>query len=470
MAVVCIIYRRRVHVWALIAGVVIFVLLYVPFIMYESGVAWVDLMAARDAVGQASSFSPASLLLSLDLLRARGLAGPTDRVGQFDRLATVLFVLSLGYALWWSLRVSATYCGDSDASRKLTGLCILALWLVVPVLVYLRSAHYLQVYYLIGQLPVHFVLIGFSLDGAQSAAQRVASRLPRMAWRRAISALSRVALPLPLLALTVWQGLFSLQFQDRRFEAESGPAQVWQIRDVIAKSRDVLASQPECHLVALSEGHSVGLSSLSLLREFISRERVLLADGRLALPVAAPCAVYLDAQPGSVASDWLVEVATPLPTVAIRAQGKMWRFFELAPQDRVRVSGALGGSHSTVTWENGLSLTGYDRGQIAAGTTLPLTLTWLFEGPAPKEVYHFGTYLLTPDSRVVAQSDGPGFDSIQWRRGDRFITWFDIALPEDLPSGKYEIGVTLYSWPAVRPAALASGETPAIMESLRLAE
>jgi hypothetical protein len=74
--------------------------------------------------------------------------------------------------------------------------------------------------------------------------------------------------------------------------------------------------------------------------------------------------------------------------------------------------------------------------------------------------------LLTADNQVVVQHDGPGFDSIQWREGDRFITWFELPVAADLPPGDYRLAVALYTWPDLLRINLLSGENTAFLEQI----
>ena len=55
------------------------------------------------------------------------------------------------------------------------------------------------------------------------------------------------------------------------------------------------------------------------------------------------------------------------------------------------------------------------------------------------------------------RDDGPGFDSVQWRAGDRFLTFHRLPLPADLPAGTYRTAVALYTWPGLVRAELAGG-------------
>lgn len=470
MGLTCVLFWRKLKIWPLVVGGVLFVLSYVPYVLYESNVGWQDVKAALESTRQSAPLTIASLLVSIDLLHAKGLFASAACVGQFDGLVTALLALSLIYALWAGTRAFLRRHHDPEAKRAAAAMGILLLWFTLPILLYLRSSHYLQIYYLISQVPAHFLLMGVSLDGAQRALERLAGRVPRGAAQRVLRIAARVVLPLPLLTLLAWQTWFNLAFQNRRFASTEGPTQVRHVRAAIKTSRELLSERPECTLVAISKGHLLEVSELSVLREFVSQERVLLSDGRLAISVPGPCAAYLDGLPGSRASSWLGAQAVPLPGAKIPVRGEIWQFYDLPAAGRESLLEGAGSQTQIAAWTNGVALMHYERGPIRPGATLPLTLTWSVEASPAQVIYHFGTYLLTTDDQVVAQSDGPGFDSIQWRAGDAFITWFDIPVPQDLPPGRYRIGVALYSWPALERVDLTAGRNTAFLEQLQVSE
>jgi hypothetical protein len=469
MGLICAIFWRKLRVWPLVAGGAIFVLSYVPFLLYESGVGWTDVKALLDLAGEPAPLSPAAILLSFDLLRAQGLFRAAKYVVQFDTLATVLLALSLAYAVGACGRALVRRRGSQETAQRATGLTILLLWFFAPILFYLRSAHYLQIYYLIGQWPAHFILIGICMAGLQRVIERLTQNARRKVARRVLQLATWVVL-LPLLALVGWQAWFNLQVQDHRLDAHNGSPQIRHVRTAIRTSRQLLAERPECDLVVVAKGHHLEASELSLLRGFVSWERVLLTDGDLAVPVPAPCAVYLDALPGSQTSAWLEAVAAPLSEDTIEVLGERWRFYDLPEGARAHVVEGFFPQEPLATWANGVALARYERGPVRPGTVLRLAIAWSVETQPPEVVYHFGTYLLTLDNQLIAQSDGPGFDSIQWREGDSFITWFDIAVPLDLPPGDYQIAVALYTWPGLERIDLTAGANTAFLEQVRVEE
>ncbi len=464
----CLLFRRRVRTWPLLVGGLVFVVIQLPFLLYHWGAGGSDLLGMLEVAQQPVPLSPAALLVSFDLVRAQGLLSSVRHVPTFDTLASAVLALSLIHGVWSGARAFARRHRDPGAARKLSAMTILVLWFALPVLFYLRSPHYLQTHYLIGQLPAHFLLIGSAAASLGHVLERSASRIHRGAagyptrlalWSLALS---------PLLVLFGWQFGFNLTFQDHRYHASSGPAQIRHVREAIGSSRRLLAEHPACHLVALAPGHSVEISELSLLREFLAEDRVVLADGHLSVPIPWPCAIYLDAQGASAASMWLRDSAETLPTESVRVLGDNWQFYRLSSPVAPEESCKATPDSPCFEWANRVMLTGYERGELGPGTTLPLTLTWTVTDPVPDVLYHFGTYLLTIDDQLMAQSDGPGFDSIQWRRGDSFITWFEIPVPATLDSGRYQVGVALYTWPDVERIPLKDGGNTAFLEEVEI--
>jgi len=465
MGLVFLLFWRKLRLWPVLAGGGLFVLLYVPYLLYERGAGWADLRAMVGLAGSPAPFSTASVLVSMDLLHGRGVFDSASYLAQFDGLATALMVLSLVYGLWAGTRAFAQRRRDPRADREASGLAIMGFWFAVPILFYLRSSHYLQIFYLIGQVPVHFMLMGVCLDGLQRFVEQRATRAHGRVARRALRVVAGAVLPLPLLALVAWQGALSVQFQDARAQARES-TQVRHVRAAIQTARHLLAEPPACELVIVSEGHSLERSDLAPLREFTVPERVLLADGRLAVPVPAPCAVYLDALPGSRASGWLASTASLLPGAGVLVGGETWQFYEFPVDKRADLAEERASQSPLAAWVNGAALVAYARGPLLPGAALPLTLTWSVESEPPPALFHVGTYLLSPDGQVAAQSDGPGFDSIQWRAGDRFVTWFDIPVPPDLKPGTYQVAVAFYTWPGLERVELATGGNTAFLEQV----
>jgi len=469
-------YRRRVQWHHIAAGVAIFALLYLPYLLYQLGTGWADLAAMRAVAGQASTWSSAAVRLSLDLIRAQGLFRAAPGVRLFDMLAAALFLGALAIVVrevaggGWRLKIADGNTDNGLSPRAVTrhsplatrhALLVILLWFALPLLFYLRSGVYLQNYYLVGQWPAHFVILGVALDTLQRAAGRRASaaaisgRSP--AWRAA-----PWLLPVPLLALVAFQIFFSLRYQDARTAGDGPPLQVRHARALLVQAGRLLKARPDCALAGLGHGAQVETSDLALLVEFTAPSRVLLADADLALPQPSPCAVYLDSRPGTPASYALASQAAPIPGAAVTVKDGTWRFYQWDAPPLASIAAAP-------RWDAGLALVGLFGGEPAPGAELTQVLTWQVVSDPPA-VYHFGAYVLDEAGNVVAQHDGPGFDSAQWRIGDRFVTFHPLSLPADLPPGRYRTAVALYSWPDIVRAPLATGETTAYLSEFVIGE
>ena len=429
-------HRRRVRPAHLLAAMAVFAALFVPYLLYQVGTGWADLATIRATAGQEATFSSAAVRLSLDLLRAQGLYRAVPGVAAFDVLAVALLAAAMAIVIGQGGRGARAQGREERFSPAL----LLFLWFLAPVLFYSRSGVYLQNYYLVGQWPAHFMILGLGLDTAQRILER---RFPSARGRAAAGLLAA-----PLLALVAYQVFFCLRYQDARAAGDGPPLQVRHARTLIDQSRRLLAERPDCRLVGLGHGERVDNSDLALLVEFTDPARVLLADGDLALPLPSPCAVTLDARPGSPASYVLAAQATPIAGAGVTVKDQTWPFYEWAEGPRGATTGAP-------QWEAVL-LAGAFAGEPAPGRDLTLALTWEIVA-RPAAAYHFGAYLLDAGNGVVAQHDGPGFDSAQWRAGDRFITFHPLPVPAALPAGDYRAAVALYSWPEIVRAPLADG-------------
>ena len=268
-------------------------------------------------------------------------------------------------------------------------------------------------------------------------------------------------LPLPFLALVTFQVYFSVRYQDARAAGDGPQFQVRHAREMIATSRRLLAERPECRLVGLGHGPQVESSDLALLQEFVDPQKVILADGDLALPQPSPCAVYLDARPSSLSSYSLAAQATPIPEAIVPVKAGDWQFYDWGEPER--------GSISPISsWDIGLDLIGYFPGDPIPGQEMTLALTWEITSPAPADLYHFGAYLLDETGGLVAQQDGPGFDSVQWRPGDRFVTFHRLPVPDDLPAGTYRTACRALQRPGLTRADLTVGGNTAFLEEIKL--
>jgi hypothetical protein len=81
------------------------------------------------------------------------------------------------------------------------------------------------------------------------------------------------------------------------------------------------------------------------------------------------------------------------------------------------------------------------------GATLPFTLTWATKQP-PGTDYTVFIHLLDETGNLAATADGPpakgAFPTHLWQTGDVVLDARQLMLPDDLPSGSYQVLAGLY--------------------------
>ncbi len=115
------------------------------------------------------------------------------------------------------------------------------------------------------------------------------------------------------------------------------------------------------------------------------------------------------------------------------------------------------------TWQFGetFALSATAPRQGAAGRPLNIDLHWQSLSPTSTD-YTVFVHIIGPDGATVAQQDRPplhGFAPTRtWQSGQQIDDEFIISLPEDLPTGEYEVRVGLYTLDGGRLTAIENGE------------
>lgn len=453
------------RLWPLLLGATLFLLLYAPFIRYEAAVGFGDVQAVWNAlrggqstltgeVGEAA-VNPASWLLALDLATgsgfSRGYSVWRQAVWPAFPLLTVarwLFVAALAYAtvaplIWfWQRRQNRRQSQEEKwPSPRLAALLILALWIVVPVLAYVRHTVYLQHYYFLYLLPApYLLLVLFADQGGQWLKRRVART---GAWQRRIAAYLLVA---PLVLLGIWHvhlnqvGLESLEAGDLRPERT-----VAEVQALINRSQHLLSERPECDLVIVAEAGTFEKSPLGLVRDFVHPRPVRFLEAGRGYIVPNGCSLYLRAAGDPLIDEWLATAGQQL------AESEEGVFYRVA-------GGQVANSAPRERWVNGLALLSVETGNPpAAGQTVTLTYRWQVTETPTAADYHFFNHVLDGNGQLVAQEDAAAIDARNWQEGDVLVTRFRILLPAEMASGPYTVQVGQYTWPDLKRVSLEGG-------------
>jgi 4-amino-4-deoxy-L-arabinose transferase-like glycosyltransferase len=104
----------------------------------------------------------------------------------------------------------------------------------------------------------------------------------------------------------------------------------------------------------------------------------------------------------------------------------------------------------------GLHLRGFS--QARSNNTLTITPSWNVQTDQPGGLFTF-VHVLAPDGRRVAQVDAPIDEGLfaEWQAGQQFGSPLPVALPPDLPAGRYRVVMGVYEPASGRRLPLTQG-------------
>jgi hypothetical protein len=479
--------NRWQHLISIIVGTLIGLMLYWPYLRFQRAVGFIDIRAAMTAlVGSetqvtdlgvsAARLNAASFLLVKELATGNNvwfaLSLPLDtiRFGTwFAGISTGLFLLSLLYVVLipiLRLRLQlTTQTKLTPSTQAVTSqdkvLVILAIWIFVPILLFLRHSVYLQNYYFLYIFPAPFLAIALMLDHLMRHVEKGILPFSPAKIRQPIV----FGLLIPVIGLCIWQFYLYQSWFDL---VEEGiivpPRQAFYVQQAIDVARQITAENPDCDLLLLGEGDAMERSSLGAIESFIYPTAVRYVDTERGYIIPAFCATYLTIADDALAYDWLHGNSVMRPEQIV-AGNETWRFYEVysSPGDNQ--------SKVTASWQNGISLIQTEiTGAAARDGLLTLNYTWHVWAMPPSGIrYHFFNHVIDTQGFLVAQDDTPAIDAVNWRMDDQLVTQFFLQLPADIASGNYSIVVGLYTWPELdRVSLLNTDETVYLVTTIEI--
>ena len=444
----------RAGLWSLLGGTLLSLLLYFPFLLFQRAVGFEDIrLVSRTLLGGSEaasevSVNSASLLLNLELASGRGFIETVGLAGHvapplrwLGILMQAIMALTLLYSaarpLWAMVRQRRLPHHLAPRDRAYL---ILALWMLIPILLYVRHTVHLQNYYFLYLFPAPFVALALLIDDGWRWLQTRYGQPARL-----------LVVPLALVAV----GQFYLS-QMRLADLQQGhnlPGRiVAEVQDAITVSRQALAAHPDCGLIVVAEGDSPEVASLSLMEEFLYPIETRFIDSGRGYINPANCMLYLNAVDDPFVASWLAESAVPLPYTTRLSQSEV-SFYRVAGHGLPATSPPL------ARWQNGLALLYADLpGELVADGQLIVTYEWLVEEETDDRLrYHFFNHLLNQAGELVSQEDTPAINAIYWRSHDRLVTRFFLNLPPTLSDEPHTLRLGLYSWPDLQRVPLTDG-------------
>jgi len=515
------VFKARISPVPLLIGLLVFVLIFVPYIYYDATHGWVNLRTFVEVSREPSTFDLKSAQYAAQIIAGQGyhaLAGASFKkflaeiidFTWLNAVQTGLFLSGVAYLTWRVLRewyrgrkhgVSVTtqaaiaseakqspsrreeiassqktllamtraeQLGVSDEVVKFT---ILLSWLLLPVLFYIRHATPVYPHYFILLYPVQFIIIGLFvvrvLDGVGFLATKT-SPLVRFLVDR-ILPVSLVAL---ILGLALWQVHLTQAFYDFVDRNDTTGGHGLPVKYYLQAAESLKRLTEGSQVLILSEGDVPAWHETPAIFDFLLRPSSSLryVDYQQAIVFPQANALYLLAPGDNLAVSALDEFAQELINERINVRGgpTAFRFYRFDAGSLISIKASLGREDMPVALDNGVEILGYDvGGEVNPGGTLRLALYWTVQA-VPEASYHFFNHLVDDNGQRWGQKDGPGYPAGQWQEGDVAVSWFDISIPPETPPGEYWVLTGMYTYPqGVRASVLDERGQP-VSDALRL--
>lgn len=429
-------------------------LLYTPYLLFDAIIGWKNARAFIALIGRPARLHLETLnyaLLNIGGREIHALAG-AEKFQLFlnsivdlhywpDHIVEALFVLSGLYLLirWWRNRHNRpAWIRDG----------VLLLWLLIPILFYLRSPGDVFPHYLIPLYPAPYMAIGIMVTDLLKA-----SRQRGVFLGQAIQALVAVSTT----ALILWWSYLSLSiyaFVETHDTPGGMGTPIRLYRQVAGAIARYASEWDNRQVVVLCPGDDPRYAECPAVWQFLLARHldVRLADHNrtLVFPAADTDTVVLLAPGESLAADQLPRYATELEAIWLREQTAAYRIYRLPA---VHPTPQTAFVETATRFENGARLLGYDLlDPIRAGQMVRLALYWQIDTlptVPPAQGYSLTVNLFGADGTRYAQQDGPGQRVGLWRPGDTLISWFTLS-PGNATRPPYtlRIGMYVYTPPA----------------------
>lgn len=453
------VFYRRLQGRPLVAGALIALLLWLPYLVYQAN-HWRDEVAAVEAHLTAPAQIDGQILRHMGRLATgadiHSLAGPAryldylQQVPYYWPLAACLGLIlsAAGLGLLWQLRVAQ--------GRSREAALLLLLWLLAPLPLFLRHSLPLYTHYLLAWLPAPLLAMGASVQWLYARRPALARTVTLLLGAAAVSQL--------LLFVT----LINTVGTQATLGGLGRPLEAWRSAAAVARTL------PVCEIKAITDGAwpdwQAEPATVDLLlhgdpRLLIVdgnhlRDETTYRDGRSAIWITPPT------QNSTEISRTLYEIgSSTLPPLPSRRDEAPLRILY---DDGGRTEATVG-DLKAVDFANGQTLLGYAwRGDVAPGGQIRLFLQWGLGSVA--EAPQAFNHLEDSAGEKITQADGMICPANQWPAGETVWTWYDLVIPPDAPAGPFHLRTGLYTLSDIRTVARADGGGDSVILPLHGAE
>ena len=323
----------------------------------------------------------------------------------------------------------------------------MSLWILLPIILYLRHTGGMQIHYLSLLWPAPFVVYGLAL---------------RFVWRSK-SLFTRVALVAVTLVISGWHVATTVRFNE--FVEGIGtsahrPARWWLEAAVAAHSLSC-APGPMCtnNLIVLAKGDNPYVDTEpTIWQAVLNGTDFRVIDVRDALLVPADTATFvgIDRPEVTTALNQIAEITNEYLHYTLRSGSDafdMARVGGLNPYVVPAAAALPGFSTAMVThWANGIDLIG---ARSSVSRDIETITIWLQvnKSQVGGENFHW-THRKIVDGKQVWQHDLAGVAAANWRVGDILIHHFTIPVLPDIGSSQLHIGE--YRYPSIETVNAAT--------------
>jgi hypothetical protein len=479
-------FRSRIGLVLLLAGLLVFLLIFVPYIYYDATHGWINLRTFIEVSRGPATFDLKSAQYAAQIMAGQGyhtLAGASFRkflaetmgLTWLNTVETWLLLGGVAYLAWQVLR--GWYQGRKNAvSDEVVKFTILLSWLLLPVLFYVRHTTPVYPHYFILLYPVQFIIISVFVVKVLERAISLSNGLktsPLVCFL--VGRVLPVSLVTLILGLALWQVHLTqtfYHFVDRNDTTGGHGLPVKYYLQAAETLRRLSGTSGDKQVLILSKGDVPAWHETPAVFDFLLRPSLSprYVDYQQAIVFPQANALYLLAPGDAPAASVLDEYAQELinERISIRSGPDAFRFYRFEVDSLVSIKAPLGRENMSVVLDNGVEILGYDvSGEISPGGALRLALYWTVR-TVPDVVYHFFNHLIDDEGQRWGQKDGSGYPAGQWQEGDVIVSWFDIPISPDAPPGRYWVLTGMYTYPEGVRAAVLDERGQSIGDSFRL--